>query len=178
MKRHIRSVVLLLSFILSVSACIEKDGYTPDLVQGYVPIYQSDTNPDTVTFTGARATVHPGKIVYHNDLIYQVELQQGLHLIRLGDSTNNEKIGFYEIYGCNQVSLLNNYLYVNSLNNLVVIDISEITNPKVVSFKTGFYDSYPFLEPPGRGYFECIEPARGIVIGWETKNLHSPKCNF
>jgi hypothetical protein len=31
--------------------------------------------------------------------------------------------------------------------------------------------------PPFTGvYFECVDPSKGVVIGWEEKQIDQPKC--
>ena len=32
------------------------------------------------------------------------------------------------------------------------------------------------VPPPAGSYFECIDPARGLIVSWEKVELFNPQC--
>jgi hypothetical protein len=58
-----------------------------------------------------------------------------------------------------------------------VLNLSNIASPQVVNRVADAFppvdQSYP---PITRGYFECPDASKGIVIGWEEKLVQNPKC--
>jgi hypothetical protein len=74
------------------------------------------------------------------------------------------------------MAIRGNYIYANSINNLVVIDINDPLKPVLV--KT-IKDAFPLINqkyPPAQGYFVCAEPEKGIVVDWELKSVETAAC--
>ena len=168
---------LIFSFA-GLTSCIFDEDPPPDNVFGNAPIYLQKTNSDTITFLSPQPTINGGKIYLKGDLLFQVELYKGIHIVDISDPENAKKIGFYEIFGCTQLTMQDQYMYANSAAAFIVIDISVLTAPRVVSYDPDYFNSIAFPPPPDEGYFECIDPSKGIVTGWERKSLTSPKCRF
>ena len=157
----------------------EPDGDPPPArITGYTPIYLQKEGNDTVTFSMPQATVHGGKIYLKGNILYQVEQNTGIHIIDVSDPDNAEKIGFYRIFGCSQITMEGNFMYVNSSRDFLVIDVSILTAPKVVNYFANYFEALSFPAPPNSGYFECVDPAKGIVTGWKTATLNSPQCRY
>ena len=91
--------------------------------------------------------------------------------------TKHQKISFIKIPGATELAIKANYLYTNNVNDLVVIDLSNIASPQVVSRVADAFpqinQNYPSLSGVR---FECPDPSKGIVIGWEQKLIDNPKC--
>ena len=177
MKQYILLLVLF-SVIVSMTSCDLSESGPPDSVSGYAPVYLQKVGSDTIRFLPPEPTVKGGKIYIKDDILYQVELYKGIHIIDISDPEHAEKIGFYEIFGCTQVTMHDNYMYVNSSNDFLVIDVSNMMDPKVVDYKKNYFKGIAFPPPPEGGYFECIDPSKGIVIEWKRGTLQSPKCRF
>ncbi len=176
--KHYFNFILLSFVIISLTSCDPAGSGPPDNVLGYAPVYLQKTGDDTIKFLPPQPTIKGGKIYLKDDILYQVELYRGIHIINLSDPEHAEKIGFYEIFGCTQLTMQDNYMYVNSSNDFLVIDVSIMTEPKVVKYDADYFLSSSFLSPPRSGYFECIDPSKGIVIDWKSVMLESPKCRF
>lgn len=169
----------LYSFLsLTSVACVIDEAAPPDNIEGYAPVYITRTGTDTVLFTQPRSTVHAGKIVLHGNILYQVEQYYGIHIIDMTDPEHASKIGFYEIFGCTGLTLHGNYIYTNSGNDFLVIDISNREQPRVADYEVGYFSGISFPPPPANGYFECPDPARGIIVDWEKKTLNKPQCRY
>lgn len=176
--KSIRAFCLYSLLSLTCVSCIIDEAAPPDKVEGYAPVYITRTGADTVLFAQPKNTVQAGKIVLHGNILYQVEQYYGIHIIDLTDPEHANKIGFYEIFGCTELTLQGSYLYTNSGNDFLVIDISMPEQPRVADYKAGYFSGISFPPPPANGYFECPDPAKGIVAGWEKKTLNRPQCRY
>ena len=57
---------------------------------------------------------------------------------------------------------------------MVVLDISDPTNVTVSKRVKNAFHQQDF--PPLGGYFECVDPSKGVVISWERTTLENPQC--
>lgn len=169
--------VAFFCFVLMLNACVEEP-VIPGEVNGYKPLYLQDTNADTVTVRQPQPVVHGGRIVLYKSWMFQVELNRGVHIFDLQDTANISKVLFYEIFGCNQLSIQSDHMYVNTITDLLVINIADLLHPRITDYKKGFYRSFPFIPPPAHGYFECVDPSRGLLTGWKDTLLNNPKCLY
>jgi hypothetical protein len=173
-----RLSILAFAAALAFASCnkVDDDGIpeTPAEIEGWAPIYAQSA---PVKSAPARATQKAGKIYVKGRMLYQVETGAGIHVLDISTPTAPKKTGFIEIGGCTELSIQGSLLYANSLNDLLVVNISDLQNASEVGrVKDAF--RLNITRPPGSGWSECIEPARGTVIGWERKTLHQPKCMF
>lgn len=177
MKAIINCLIIVCS-LFCLTGC-EPDGSPPPAeVIGYAPVYVKKVGNDTIRFVDSRPTVNGGKIYLKGNILYQVEQFEGIHIIDVSDPENAIKIGFYEIFGCNQITMEGKYMYVNSLRDFLVIDVSQLSAPEIINFYPDYFEAFSFPAPPGSGYFECVDPSKGIVTGWKKVTLKSPECRY
>ena len=143
----------------------------------YVPVYASVQASTNISAGPVKATTHAGKIYAYGNYLFQVEQNEGIHVIDNSNVQQAHKIAFINIPGASELAIKSNYLYTNNLNDLVVLDLSTINSPTVVY---RVEDAFPLINqayPPITGaYFECPDPSKGIVVGWEEKLVDHPKC--
>lgn len=173
-----RLPLLALAAALTLVACnkAEDDGIpeTPVEVEGWAPVY---AQPTGIKSGATRATERAGKIYIKGRMLYQVDVGKGIHAIDISTPSTPKKVGFIEVGGCTEISIQGNLLYTNSLNDLVVADISDLTNATEMGrVKDAFRLNN--TRPPGGGWSECIDAAKGSVVSWERKTLQHPKCYF
>lgn len=172
MKRLLSLLLLFLSSCDPFGARISDSGF-----QGYAPVYASRTTVNTITNEAARATTHPGKIYAYGAYVFQVEQYEGIHIIDNSNQAQAKKIAFLKVPMATEISIKSGYLYTNNLNDLVVFNLANPTQPQLVN---RVKDAFPVIEqefpPVTNTYFECPDPAKGIVVGWEQKQLTNPKC--
>lgn len=165
---------LLLS--LGLSACYVEPPFVPEFpvgqVEGYKPLYRQDETP--IRFTDPRPLVHPGKIYVVSNYLLINERYEGIHVFDNTDPASPIALGFLEMSGNTDVAVKDHVLYGDHLSDLVAVDIQDMNNLKELSRFEGYWDSS--APPGGERYFECIDPAKGVVIGWELATLHNPKC--
>ena len=144
---------------------------------GYAPVYASVQSATQLNMESSRPTINPGKIYAYNQYLFQVEQGKGIHIINNSNPQQAEKISFLNIPLCAELAIKSNFLYTNNLDDLVVFDISNILSPQLVSRLEDAFPNESQLYPPmANVYFECVDPSRGIVIGWERKMIDNPKC--
>ncbi len=110
-----------------------------------------------------------GKIYTYNDYIFVNDRYQGIHVIDNSNPQQPVKIAFIKIPGNVDISVKDDYLYADSLMDLVVLDISDINNiVQINRLENVLYNNvfWPFeadiVEHEGYDY------ENEIVVGWET----------
>lgn len=144
-------------------------------VEGYRPIYATESE-QKVKNLPARKIENPGKIYTINDFLLVVDQLKGIHVFDNNNPENPQNVGFIQITGSNDVAVRDNILYADQATDLLAIDIS---NPENVQIASRVKNVFPFGSqyPQQQGvYFECPDPDKGLVIGWEYTTLNSPKC--
>jgi LVIVD repeat len=173
-----RLLVVLFSLI-SLSSCwskIEPVAKTNNpRVWGNKPIYGSFPQAKQITYSNTALPVMiPGNIYVKGDLIYQVETGRGIHVIDNSVPAQAYRVGFLTVNGSSQISIKGDFLYTNSYDDLVVIDISNSNNVHEVkrlagAFPEGRYQ-YFYNQPIEAGYYEC--PGNdSVVIGWRKDSV-------
>lgn len=176
MIKNITQAAIVLTAILSLAAC--NPDSTPKEVEGWAPVYESDLSDIEIKSEQPRAIVNGGKIYMMNSTLYQVEEGLGIHVINLSDPSQPKKVAFITIDGAHEISIKGQYLYSNNYNDLVVVDISDISAAHMVKRMKNTFRFTNNVLPPERGYFECIDPDKGTVIDWKKITLYSPKCKY
>ena len=171
---------LLIALGIGLSVCLcscePDDRVSPSNGQAYVPVYMSVGEKNNIAVSSARATEKSGKIYAFGNYIFQNDLNKGIHIIDNTDRAHPQKIAFLNIPYSTEFAVKGNYIYANNLNDLVVVDIRDITHPVVVK---RMENAFPYINqqyPQQSGYFVCPDPARGIVVDWELQTVKSPNC--
>lgn len=146
-------------------------------MDGYVPVYASLQASTQINIEAPRPTTNAGKIYAYNQYLFQVEEGKGIHIIDNSNPQQAEKISFLSIPLCSELAIKSNFLYTNNLDDLLVFNISDINSPQMVSrLEDAFPNEGQQYPPMANVYFECVDPSKGIVIGWERKIIDNPKC--
>lgn len=151
---------------------------TPNQIIGYAPIYQSDSSIMEIRSDGPQPILEGGKIYILDQSLYQVEKGSGIHVLDITDPAHPVKKAFIHIAGAQEISIKGTLLYSNNYNDLVVVDITNINRVQLVKRMKDMFHITGGNIPPERGYFECVDPEKGSIIGWQKKTLYSPKCKY
>ncbi len=176
------SILLLFSCSIILLSC-DPQRVNNGTQEGYVPIYTNNlASIKTITTGAARPTVNAGKIYTLGNIIYQVEQDSGIHVINYSTPSAPQKLGFIRSFLCKEISVKNGLIYTNNFNDLVVIDATNINNVREISRTPGVFPDLASQYPPKPAnsfstiYFECPDPEKGVVIGWEKKTINNAKC--
>jgi len=190
----VKRIVIFFVSVVSLMGCIQRDDYNavPEVIDGFKPIYVKDTSNfvDSVYLTPPRVLNNPGKIYLYKQYLIINEYGKGAHIYDNSNPQNPIAIAFINIPLNYDISIKNNVMYADAYLGLVVIDISMLPSSiNILSFmryKTNrVYPPLPGADPNfnfgrrGWGiktYFECIDPQKGLIIGWEATTLIKPKC--
>jgi len=154
-------------------------GSTSYPVEGYRPIYAPVSEARTVKALDARDVETQGKIYVKGDYIYIGDVNRGVHVVNNSDPSNPVKELFIQIYGNHDIAIKGNMMYADNMEDLIVIDISDIHNPAIVKRIEDVYDLPNQYYPENvawRTYFECADPDKGYVVGWVRDLLVDPEC--
>ncbi len=177
--KNLRLLPLLL-FALCINSCEVIDFDNPEpvgTVEGLRPIYTSNENWDIISSQEPRPIENLGKIYYKDNVIYVNERNKGIHVIDNSNPENPVPIRFIEVIGSEDIAIKGNTLYVDNVTDLVAIDISNILEIEVTSRVKDLYSEAKKTFPEGySGFFECVDLANGVVIGWEETLLDNPNC--
>lgn len=149
--------------------------------EAYVPVYGYDSAKYAIKAMPAQPTVAAGKIYVWGNLLFQVELLKGIHVINYSDRQNPVKLGFIGVKGCNELAVKGNHLITNNMADMVIIDVSNANDIKEVSrIKMAFpqYHVPQFVMPPEeKKYFVCPDMSRGDIVGWKLeKDVKNAYC--
>lgn len=172
-----RTAAALSFLVLLLSACDGDINLPPSGdTQAYVPVYANPSTLDDITIESVRLTQKAGKIYAHGNYIFQNEINQGIHIIDRSQA-QPQKVAFLKVPFSTEIAVKGNYLYTNSVSDMLVIDISNPRQPAVVK---RIKNAFPVIDqeyPPfSNVYFECVDPSKGIVVDWELKTVKTPKC--
>ena len=174
--------LLIFSISLVFFSCDPTVDSKPVMRDAWVPVYTTNTAAiQTITYGSARPTVNSGKIYTVGNLIYQVEQDSGIHIINYANPSSPQKLGFIRSFLCKEVSVKNGLIYTNNFSDLVVIDASNLSAVREVGRTPGVFPDLALQYPskPNNSsaiYFECPDPNKGIVIGWQLKTIDNAKC--
>lgn len=169
--------VVMAAFVCFSFCACEKKSKGPGLVDAYVPVYGNQAELKIIAQQAAQPILNGGKIATIANYLFQVEDSKGIHVINISNPAAPQKLSFIKIPLCSEVTLRGNLLYTNNANDLLVLDISNISNITVLSRTENAFPIGEVLYPPDAGvYFECADASKGPVIGWELKKVNNPSC--
>jgi len=161
-------------FLLLLGACRKE--YPLYSGPGKKPVYISDAELNDVKNLPPQPIENTGVIFLKDPLLFMVEQFKGIHVIELSDTTNPVNLTFFNIPAVTDFSISGNTLYADNGPNLISIDITNIYQIQVLGISPGVFQPvlYPTLY---NGFFECADPAKGNIVGWEDTELENAACN-
>ncbi|WP_190809871.1 LVIVD repeat-containing protein [Flagellimonas sp. S3867] len=169
MKKKILFILSLatLAFV-SCDKNDDNDGYAEYLVAKPLVISKADF-VNSVDIIAPRPIDESGKVYTYKDYIFVNDKYKGIHVINNSNPLQPRKIGFIRIPGNVDISVKDDFLYADSLMDLIVLDISNITEIKQVNRLENVLHNnvfWPFeadiIENEGYDY------ETEILVGWET----------
>lgn len=165
---------MLIAILLACMACEPEVVY----VQGMKPTYTPYAALADYKQLGPQPIENSGKIVLYNSLLFMVENNRGVHIIDMVDTANPVKIWFLLIPANKDISIQNNKLYADNGPDLLVLDISNINDVKIVNRLKDTFKPSDFSPVAYQGLFECADYSKGWVTGWEMAEVTNPECRI
>lgn len=108
-----------------------------------------------------------GKIYYYENYIFVNDKNKGIHIINNLNPKNPFKISFLKIPGNVDISIKDGFLYADSCIDLLVFDISDIGNIKLVyRLKDVFPYNYSLPENVDFVNWQMMNTNGGVVVDW------------
>lgn len=137
------TILSILTITLMLTSCTDEECTSTVTYVSYEPILKTaDEIEEDIQFVEDRVLENPGKFYYYQDMILINERGQGVHIIDNSDVSNPQKLGFIAIEGNEDISLSDHYIYADTWQNIIVIDIENIREPNVVNVITGVKDEF------------------------------------
>ena len=169
-----KEVILIIACIFFVAAC-KNNGVGN--VDAYVPVYANIADAKQVVLQSPQPIINGGKIATLGNYVFQVETDKGIHIIDYSNPPTPVKRGFIKNALCRELAIKGSSIYTNNLSDLVVIDIGNAIAVTVTSRIINAFPDLALQFPPCTGcYFECADPAKGLVIQWNRQKVNNPKC--
>ena len=164
--KTLQSIKILLAFALLsgvlFTSCLEDSCSEERHFIQMEPLYAfpDDFRIDAVT-EAPREMEETGKMYFYNNYIFVNEKYEGVHVIDNRDPKNPQNAHFISIPGNLDISIKNDLLYADSYVDLLTIDISDITNPRILCRDEEVFESNGFDEQ--RGYLVEWVPTENVI---------------
>lgn len=176
MKLNTLQVIILACLLLLGIGC------TPELevtsAEGLRPIYVSGADLN-ISLQEPRRYEELGQIVYVDPYLLIGEVYRGIHVVDNSDPVFPAKKHFINIPGCSTFTVGNGVIYATSGKDLVTVafDGETLSERSRVEAYFSENDALDQVSPINyNGYFECVDPAQGTVIGWVADIIENPEC--
>lgn len=146
-------------------------------VWGSKPVYAAKDVAKEISYIAEKhPIIEAGTIYARGNYIFQIDVGRGIHVINNTIPAQAKRIGFISVNGCNQISIKGNYLYTNSMTDLVTLDISDPVHlheiSRVPDAFPEFQFNYPLVQPEESGYYTC-PGYDSVVVGWVKDSIYN-----
>lgn len=159
------------------------NGYVPgpsipmSKVWGWKPVYAAINTAKEIKYINSKQSItQAGNIYAKGSFIFQVDVGRGIHVIDNSIPEKADRIGFITVNGCTQLSIKGNYLYTNSLSDLVTLDISNPLQLKEINRVANafpeFQYNYPLVMPDSAGFYVCPR-YDSVVVKWVKDSIYT-----
>jgi hypothetical protein len=66
-------------------------------------------------------------------------------------------------------------LYANHMGDIVALKITDFET-LTLQGRIAISQWVMGVPPPADSYFECVDPAKGIVVNWKKTQIKNPRC--
>ncbi|OEJ99221.1 hypothetical protein A8C32_08610 [Flavivirga aquatica] len=159
---------LFLVLIFTVS-CDNNDNADYEWVQVATPqIMSKDAFRSSVNIKEPRNIEKAGKIYVYKDYIFVSDINKGVHIIDNSNPRLPKAIKYIEILGNEDVSVKDDFLYVDSATDLLVFDISDISTVSLVERLEDVFTVYNYNIPVEAEAIDYnkVDFEEEIIVGW------------
>ncbi len=178
--RHLYPLIVCILFLLSNTACFNWEiNEDPPKDSGYRPIYLKVDDVKSYAILPPEEIQEPGKIYVFGAYLLVNDQNRGVHLIDNQDPKNPVKKAFISIPLNRDIAVKDFILYADNQRDMLVFNLSKPENIQFVKrIENAFPQNLsPSAPPQNNVYFECVNPDRGVVVGWEwTNDLQGDLC--
>ncbi|MCB0736230.1 MAG: hypothetical protein KDC92_01860 [Bacteroidetes bacterium] len=168
----------LLAFAASaliLSSCVQDKCTSTRTYIEYTPVYKSMAEiSEMVEVQGPQKLETPGKLWLRDQYLFVNEYGKGIHIYDCSDRQNPTSINFLNIPGNVDMAVKNNTLYADQFVDLVVFDISDLTNIHEVNrIPNAFPENFSVHKQANRW---AVDTEKGIAFDW-TETVTEVDCD-
>lgn len=173
--KYLLNLSLVTTGILSIMGTSEYQGCADcgPCYSGYCneAVYMSyDDLRSSVSVMNNRDLTVVGKIYIYQDYIYINSPNQGIHIINNSDPTTPINRKYINVPGNVDIAIKDGYLYADSYIDMVVLDIRDIDNIRVVSRVENIFPYNAYQNLPEGIYLDGIDREKGVVVGYKERD--------
>jgi hypothetical protein len=179
-----RSLLLSLVVMLSIFSCDDDSPYQDYLVARPVIMDAIAFKAEAIDIEGPTSIVSSGKIYAYKDYIFVNDVDRGFHVINNQNPSAPQSIAFIKLEGNYDISIKDDKLFADSYGDLVIFDISNITDIKLANrIVNAIYNNDIWLastEFPQADIYDYseIDYDRDIIIGWQVNTERRPVSEY
>lgn len=166
------ALLILSAFVLVLFSCQDKDPIDDGEFADYLvarPLVMSKAEfENSVDIIAPQPIDESGKIYAYQDFIFVNDKYKGVHVIDNSNPQNPRKVSFIKIAGNVDISIKDDYLYADSITDLLVLDISDINNIEIVNRMRDVLRDNVVWPAADIFEWETIDYETEILVGWET----------
>ncbi|MBL0023666.1 MAG: hypothetical protein IPO98_01000 [Saprospiraceae bacterium] len=146
--RNIFLGMICLSIFVSFQSCLNDSCTEARTFVQYTPVYMTKAQFRTaIKSEPVRKLENPGKFYFYKTFLFINDQGVGIHVYDLKNESKPVKVGFYNIPGNFDIAIKENILYADNVIDLVALDISDISQPKVVNRIEDYKGQYINYDP-------------------------------
>ncbi len=132
----------------------------------FEPVYMTQEEfINSVKMEEARELGEPRKIYFYDGYLFVNEINKGIHIIDNSDPASPQNIGFINIPANKDIAVRNDLLYADSQKDLLVFDISNLNQPKLIDRTENVFNVSANTAP---GFTtQSIDASQGLVVDWK-----------
>jgi hypothetical protein len=164
-----------LSFLTLFTSCSSDD--TSEKVKFAVPVVKSlATLRSNVSVSGAKQTSSDGKIYVADNYLFYIAKEEGIHIYNNQNPSSPVNTAFINLEGVHDIAVKGNYLYADNFVDLLVFDISNITNITLVKTVENAIQFNPVFPSDAIYYDYTVTPnANEIIVGFTVQLKNKPE---
>ena len=138
-----KTITYLLSTLAGIAllvSCVKDECIQTKEFTQYTPVFITQTQFEApAAFATERPMENTGTIFVWGRYLFVNEFQKGIHIIDNQEPENPIITGFLDIPGNTHFTIRNDILYANKMEDLLVIDVSDVNQPKQVNRLKGLF---------------------------------------
>ncbi|PWL40556.1 hypothetical protein DKG77_05975 [Flagellimonas aquimarina] len=169
MKKEVLLILSLIAMVfVSCDSNDDNDGYGDYLVARPLVISKAEF-ANSVDIIAPRPIDESGKIYTYQDYIFINDKYKGVHVIDNSNPLQPRKVSFIKIPGNVDISVKDDFLFADSMMDLVVLDISNIDAIQQVNrLESVLYNNIFFPFEADIVEYEDYDYETEMLVGWET----------
>jgi len=179
-----RGLFLIVVVVLSFFSCDDDGPYEDYQVARPIIMNAIAFKAEAIAIEGPTSIVSSGKIYAYKDYIFVNDADRGFHVINNQNPSSPKSTAFIKLEGNYDISIKDDKLFADSYGDLVIFDVSVITDIKLSSrIVNAIYTNDIWLAnidfPQADIYdYSNIDYTKDIVIGWEVNTERRPVSEY